>query len=216
MKWKLILFSLTLFIFMIMPVKAVCSYNESSLLNEYIRQIDYSFSSNSEDSVVVNFNNVNNNLYLEYNNQKFYSTNNKVNIPMYTTGDIQDVRILGNSICKDEFINSIFIKTPFVNPFYGSEDCKEYPEFKYCSKLVDKELDTDEFTIELTKYLGTLEENQSDKTMSDVDDLKGVDAVKEKNQKNEFSNIYVYIGVGILCLIMVIIVVVLLKKKRKI
>lgn len=58
---------------------------------------------------------------------------------------------IGND-CKDNIVSTEHIKLPTLNSKFYSETCKDYPNFKYCAKFVDKRITDEEFNIEFEKW----------------------------------------------------------------
>lgn len=192
---------LFLFVFMlIIPfnVNADCEYTEQRELLDLSQHIDYTYEY-SRDIYYFNvtFYNVVPELKLVYNGQNFTGLNNRVVINNLTDSD-EKVQVYGSntSNCPNTYIKDVDLNLPVYNVFYESNDCKEYPDFKYCVEFLAEEISEEEFGTELSNYI--VEE-----------DLENYSS--ESNRENEFLNFKNIILVFVAMLILVVIVIFVVK-----
>lgn len=56
------------------------------------------------------------------------------------------------SVCGETFLTSRYISIPKFNAFSEQEECKTYPDFKYCNKWYEGTITKETFKKELEKY----------------------------------------------------------------
>ena len=147
--------------------------------------------------------------YLESNYKEFINdgTNQGV-LSGFSSGEeiTITVRAYVDNDCMGTILLTKNIKFPYLNKYYASEECKNNPTFKYCSKMLDNDITYEEFTNELGKFLG--KQTNDDKT--DNNDGKS----KESKSLN-YNMILKYLGIIFIIFIIIISLKLMLRKMRK-
>lgn len=210
---KKYIFILLLLIIVCVPfkIKAECSYENKTELNELASHIDYSYDYvDLTKTYNVTFNNVVSQLTLNYNGLSYNSNGNKVIINEIVNTGENKVSVIGSnsSKCPNEPILELYLKLPIYNEFSQRSECKEYPEFKYCDKFLDTEIDENDFISSLEDYIFKVEK---DKFLSNY-------KVKDKEEGSLLSSLTtkdkIFIIIDILLLIVLIINLVLFRRKK--
>jgi len=100
----------------------------------------------------------------------------------------------GHPSCFGEKLNTKYVNLQTYNKFYGTDDCKQNPDFGYCKLWYDAD-----FTVEYFREL--LSEYKNKKNVSQIE------------QSNESGNYLVYILAGGCLTILTIIIIVVRRKK---
>lgn len=105
-------------------------------------------------------------------------------------------KALTNNECSGKTVYTKKIDLPFYNSFFDSEECKEYPEFKYCKRLLDNSVSSNTFDKELENYKKSLNESPT--------------------KNNVFSKQkYLIVGVILIFIIITIVILFIVKIKRE-
>lgn len=81
-------------------------------------------------------------------------TNENPTINDFFNGERVVIQIYANTpnLCSGNLITTKVVELPFYNIFSEREECKTYPDFKYCKEFGDFSLDEETFLEELDKY----------------------------------------------------------------
>lgn len=81
-------------------------------------------------------------------------TNENPTINDFFNGERVVIQIYANTpnLCSGNLITTKVVELPFYNIFFEREECKTYPDFKYCKEFGDFSLDEETFLEELDKY----------------------------------------------------------------
>ncbi len=134
--------------------------------------------------------------YLEFKD----NANHSSSLSGFFAGDRITVTIKGytDNKCSGETILTKTIKLPYLNVYYNKSFCKDNPNFKYCTELVDQTIDNKTYESELEKYLNN----------TDDDVIEG--AVKGTN-----SLVFIIVGIFALSLIAAGVTIYVINKKRR-
>lgn len=187
-----------LFLLFIFPffVKAECNYQRKSDLSKIASnvQLSYTYDVDQENKpvFVVTISNLTNDIYIVDNIGNVYSGEGEISYGGYSGLDGKYTIYSNDNNCKGEQILKKYLKIPYYNFYYNSEECKENPDFKYCKLWDYVTINSSDFDNELLKY-------KTDKENSNIDNNKS---------QGDFSfNIYTYLsGFGVLLLIIIIFV----------
>jgi hypothetical protein len=146
---------LLLFVFMgVFPLMthAECDYQREAELSRIASNVQVSYSYDENANFTVTVNNITNDIYLTNGyNQTISGVNEYTQTT--TSGVTIEYNIYSNdNNCKGEFITSKYVTTPTYNAFADYDECKMYPEFKYCQKWSAISLTYKEFQDALQKY----------------------------------------------------------------
>lgn len=62
---------------------------------------------------------------------------------------------VGNG-CSGQTILTKVVNLPWYNTFSSSEECSEYPDFKYCTQFLNNKINKNTFDLEFNKYKGNI------------------------------------------------------------
>lgn len=102
--------------------------------------------------------------------------------------------------CSGETVYTKTIKLPVYNTFYEYDECSQYPDFKYCERLLEESISFKTFYSELDKYTSVSNDDN-------VDD-------NNENNGSKINVLYIIIPVMIVG-ILVIIINKIVKERRK-
>ena len=194
-----------LFLMLLFPLqaKADCDYKRQADLSKIASNVQISYSylidENHEPQFFVNVTNLTDDVYIidDYDNVLRGSGEKEIK---YSRGsNIRFVFYSNDPNCLDEKITTRYLKIPYFNQYYNTEECKKYPNFKYCKLWNYETIGEEQYKEELAKY--TKKEDNSQ--------------IRNVNQKDEFNYIYIIYGAGILTIVfLVILIIKRLRKKR--
>lgn len=207
---KLIKYSLVLlFVLMSINVYAKCETSELERLKVLAEKVEftYDYKIGNDINFSITATNLNSELkvliiedyYMDdyqefkYNKNKTYTLNNfKNNEKVLVT-----IKGYVKNECSGETVLTKYVNLPYYNNFASSQECKLYPDFKYCATLLENSINKETFDSELEKYLNSnLQEEEPPKVKED--------------------GIFLYVVVGILFIVVLIIIIIMVvKKKRK-
>ncbi len=132
---KKIAFVLICFFGFINIYKAECTYKDVTELSgvaSYVKS-DYSYNNSTKrfDLILLN---VPDQLYVQVNNKNYNSSNNEVKISGFKDGEEVSIDVLASSksLCVDENLRTIKFTFPYVNNFYGSNECLGHENLDVC------------------------------------------------------------------------------------
>lgn len=129
---KKVLF-LCIILFLPNMIIAECDYKTEKNMTSLSLYVNYNYNYNEStklfDITVYNLQDI---FILSYNSKIYYAEDNKVNISDISLGTEVSFSIIGSESCSGQTFRNIKFTTPFLNPYYGSEACKEYPDNSVC------------------------------------------------------------------------------------
>lgn len=164
-------------ILFILPYKvnAECSDSETIRLSNISNNINISYIYNdSQKKFTIKFTNLTKEIIIKdiYNNKK-YNVNDELIIKNYTSGNYK-FNIYSNNKCSNEILNTKYIKLPYLNRFYDSDECKGIENYSYCNKWVPSPFEYDKFIKNINEYRNNLKKDE---------------IVNKKNKENMFDKI---------------------------
>ena len=87
---------------------------------------------------------------------------------------------------------------PYYNIFSEGEECKNYPDFKYCTTWMENAVSRDIFNSELEKYIAA-----------------GKTVVEPVNKEEKNNYVLIIVVIGLIILLGVIANIILVVKKRR-
>ncbi len=165
--------------------------------NQGIKYAEFSvtaYNLNEDLKIVIDSKNKNNTEF-KYNDTKKYT------LKPFVEGAKIKVIIYGYTTngCSGKEITTKTLTMPYYNKYYSEDTCKDTPDFKYCSEIVNKDLSLNEFYDELNKHV-----NANSK------EIEEKDANKEKG-----ISLYIIIIVTISVIVLVGVVAMVIMNKRK-
>ena len=132
----------------------------------------------------------------KYNDSKTFTLDG------FSSGDKVSVTIKGyvGNACSGKTLSVKKVSLPYYNSFYKMNECKEDPEFKYCSVLLDKKISDMNFYDEYEKFKNGTENDNNGKI------------IDENNGSKIDIKIVILIAGGVLLLS---VIVILIARKRK-
>lgn len=116
-------------------IEASCTYTNKKELNSLSSYIEYDYSYSGSYKFSVNVNNLTNDMYLEYNSNRYNVNNGKVNINDITEGTTMKIKVIvsENHVCNGTELRVITINVPYVNRFYNDPRCEGHEDLNVCS-----------------------------------------------------------------------------------
>ena len=161
----------------------VCEREEKQRLKNLASKVEFTYGYDLE-KLVVNGREVENaNFYITATNlnsdlkvtimddyfmdiyQEFKDGDNKeATLRGFKTGEKVVVTIYGfvPNACSGEEILKKVIRLPYYNTLKDDPKCEEYPDFKYCSDLLDESIKKDTFDAELKRYIAKEQKENPD------------------------------------------------------
>jgi hypothetical protein len=161
---KRILFAILISFLMINTLKAECEYSRLIELNTYASHVNYTYDYNESSRIFnVTLSNVVNELNVSYDDISYSKSDGKVIMKGLEEGKFMKILITSNdSTCPDEKLRILYITLPYQNPYYNSEECKDYTNLTVCnSKLLNYKLTYSNFKNILEKYNKTDNGNEN-------------------------------------------------------
>lgn len=201
-----LLFTIVCIFFFPLVAHAECDYQRMSELNKIAGNVQIKFSyetvKNAEGRYervnnYLNFLNITNDIYvvddwgvlIEQDGAVSYDALNNIGFSIYS----KDVNCYGEKISKK------YIDIPHVNTYYFTDDCRDNPNFKYCSLWLNSNyVDYDAFKKELSDY----------KNKKIISSEKA-----SSNKKLEFD--FMTIGIVISVLLLVVLTGLIIRRRRK-
>lgn len=167
---KKIIFTLIIFVVQIRSINALsysgCEYSIISRLKSFVSNINVSYDYhiiNDEAYFDITLSNIPNEVYMEdaNTNIKYYNFNNgEIIIRNYNKHSAKYIFYSTDSNCDGVSLGSRYITLPIYNIYYGSESCKDIPNFSLCKKWINKIYGTSEFETLVNKYKESLKEDE--------------------------------------------------------
>lgn len=193
-----------MFLMLIIPlnINADCSYDEQRELYALSEHIDYTY---EYSKVVYYFNvtfyNVVPELKISYNGSFVTTNNNRVLVNDIKKGEKVEIYSSNSSSCPNTYIRDLELNLPMYNEFYESEDCQNYPDFKYCTPFLSDEITIDEFNDELSNYVV-------------MEDMENYSSEENKSSFLDWQNL-ILISISIIILIVIVIFILKIFKLKR-
>ena len=125
--------------------------------------------------------------------------NSTATLDGFKTGEKVRITIYGfvPNACSGEEILKKTIKLPYYNSFSEDERCEEYPDFKYCSDLIDNSIKESIFNDEFKRFVSVKTDDET------------IDIDKKNN-----SAVIIGVLISIISLLVVIISYILRRRKK--
>lgn len=199
-KVKYALFAfICLFVFPIMS-HAECDYQRMAELNKIASNVQFSYSYELDEKgkpiVYVHVLNTTDDIYIDSLTAsgllvERLDNNKEITLDFFTSAGMT-FNVYSNDInCQGEKLLTRYIEVPDYNFFYETDECKKYPDFKYC-KLWSNNVNHDVFYSELNDYINR------NKNIDNSSDGYG-----NHNNVTEYLNVYIIIGVLLASIIVI-------------
>lgn len=165
---------------------AECSYERQAELSRIASNVQFNYNYEFKDGVPIftaTMTNLTNDIYVttddnilnadgSYTN-KFSGVGEKQ--VRFAEGTSAQFEIFSaDSSCYGEHLLTQYLTMPSYNPYSQSEECKNYPDFKYCQMWTNSAISTTQFNQELEKY-----KNVKNAISSEEDNNSWLDTIKE-------------------------------------
>ena len=162
---KKICFFIIAMFFSCFSVKAECDSNLELLL---ANNIAYSYEFDEQMKVFdVTFTNINNNFNFVDAYGNFYFGYDEIKVLNLSPGKTYKFKVYSQkSECNNMNVRTIEVSLPHFNIYYDRDICKKAPNFKYCNKWDNSNLDYEQLEEKVNKYL---EEQVKDNKVSDTE-----------------------------------------------
>lgn len=205
---KKLFLALILSFFMISNVKAECSDEEIIRLSKIANNVttSYEYDENTKKFKII-FTNVTKELFVTNSaNNRNYNEDIELTISNLKSGDYKFNISASDKNCYNDTFVTKYIKLPYYNKYYESEECKGITNYSYCSKWVQEEISYDIFVKKINEYKESLipEEKKEEVKETTLDKVREV-----------IKDIYVNYYYIILPLIITILCVIIYFKDKK-
>jgi len=175
------------------------TYDYEIIEQKYTEYDEYTFKTAFYDITAFNFNNELKIRLKGYDDLLF--TENEPTIGSFAEGRTVPIEIVAytKNLCSGKVLLTKNIKLPHVNMSSFYEECKDYPDFKYCREFANYDISRDEFLKELEEY-----KKELDNPIFDDEDIKDF-----------FEKYQLYIIGGIFVLTVGVIIITFVIKNRK-
>lgn len=203
-KWNIIFFGLLL----LFPFKtsAECDYKRLADLSKIASNVNLSYSyligENGEPKFFVNISNLTNDIYMvDYDNNIISGVFEK-EFEYYSGSNMRFIIYSNDPNCYGEKIMTKYLKIPKFNSFFNTDECKNNPNFKYCSLWAKNDISDDAFKAELNNYL------------NDINTIDNKAKVNDDTSDNNYL-LYIVLPSVILFIFLIVIFIKRLFIKRK-
>ena len=202
---KYIIFALICMCVTPLITHAECDYQRLAELSRLASNVQLSYTYSEESGFQITMTNLTNDLYATniYGQRidggaerVFEAVSGSYNYDIYSN----------DSNCPGEFLLRKSINLPVRNSYSYYDECKQYPNFKYCQMWSNISVTHEQFMEELEQYKGNVEEMKDQLTTEKVSIF---DALLEVLGANWFM--FVFLGVVVLLTLIIFFV----KKKHK-
>lgn len=150
-------------------VYAACSSSDLNNLIDKAKQIEFTYSyrkdTNKFSITAVNLQSnirplIIKNYYTDDYQEFKYDKSGLRTLNGFSEGEsvIVTLKAWTKNECSGKTLTSKTIKLPYYNKFYGSSECANYSDFKYCSsELLDTKITDEVFNKELRQYIVDIE-----------------------------------------------------------
>ena len=151
-----------MFIFPLLT-NAECNYQRKAELSKIAGNVQFSYNYTVSSGIQydVHITNLTDDVYIVDNYDNVLRGSNDITFPYsnfleltFFPGDTVSFSIYSNDVnCKDELLMKKSITLPNYNYYALSEECENYPNFKYCNLWGKVDVDYEKFYSELNKYI---------------------------------------------------------------
>lgn len=182
---------------------AECDYQRQAELARLASNVQLTYTYNSNSGFQVIMTNLTSDLYAVDDYGKringggekiFESSSGTVNFDIYAT----DRSCSGKLVTKS-------INLPSINVYSYYDECKQYPNFKYCQLWGEFSVTNDQFTKELESYKEEVDESL---TSADSGNSEVLEIILETLSNNAFM--FIFLG----CVVVIVIIYSRLKKRH--
>ena len=192
MRFKfLFLLCLVLFPF---GVKAECDYQRKADLQKIASNVQinssYRLNENRVPIFTIELSNITPDIYVVDNYGKTITTDSNKVFEVYDGASVKYDIYSADINCHGYKITTKYVKLQPYNRFFTFDECKEYPEFKYCSLWYKTDMNNSDF-------YRLLEDYKKDNSTVDENDVTEVN----------YTNLVIFVFIGILLIIVIAFVV---------
>ena len=168
---------LFLFVFNCTKVKAACSTEEKNKLIQLAYNVKFDYEllpneGNNDRSFSLTISNLTKDLEVRYSYSTYkYDEKSKtpgiIKMDEYFAGGItHKIKIYSSSsaTCKSIFLTTKYVSIPKFNPYFETDDCKKYPDFKLCNMWYEGDITRSEFKEKLETYIKDLNKEEQTQT----------------------------------------------------
>ena len=184
---------------------AECDYQRLAELSRLASNVQFSYVYNNNGEFTIYISNLTNDLYMtDYYGRRINGGAERQVV--HTAGFTARFKIFSNdSKCLNEEIVTKDISLPTFNPYSTYDECKQYPNFKYCQLWGNFSVNDEQFHQELNQYVGSLNSVNS----AEEGEVNVWQTTLDVLENNRFMFIIFGIFFGMFLLYL------LIKKKRK-
>lgn len=191
---------------------AECDYQRKAELSRMASNVQFSYTYDENIDFTVNITNIIDDIYVSYFNPGTLSNEilNGVGEKSIQVGAGVTIgfEIYSNDPnCRGDKLLTKYVSTPSPNRFYQFDECKKYPNFKYCQLWLNTAIDISQFREEFNKY----ETSLIQKNTNEVSNLKVLDEILLFVKDHSFIFIF---GFSIMLLLVVTIIMIRVVKRR--
>lgn len=153
---KYLLFMIFCLFFSPLVIFAQCDNQRLSELNKLASNVQFSYTytldQNQKPVFTIHMNNLTDDIYVLDGYGNIYSGAGEKNIPALDGEEFEYTFYSNDVNCRDDKIVTRYFKLPFYNELYGSSQCKENPQFKYCNLWGETLVTNEEFIAQYNDY----------------------------------------------------------------
>ena len=173
------LFVFIFFINIVVKADTSCQSEELKRLKDLANNVEITYKENITEEKVgdnvfkdVNYSitvtNLNNNIkvmiiddLMKDNYKEFKSNTNIATLNGFRSGEKVTLTIMAfvPNGCSGKTLLTRSINLPYYNIFSEGDECKAYPDFKYCTTWIENTISRDTFDSEFTKYTDSIKKN---------------------------------------------------------
>ena len=185
---------------------AECDYQRLAELSRLASNVQLSYTYSEENGFQITMTNLTNDLYATniYGQRidggaerVFEAVSGSYNYDIYSN----------DPNCRGDKLLTKYVSTPSPNRFYQFDECKKYPNFKYCQLWLNTAIDISQFREEFNKY----ETSLIQKNTNEVSNLNVLDEILLFVKDHSFIFIF---GFSIMLLLVVTIIMIRVVKRR--
>lgn len=138
---------------------AECSYERQAELSRIASNVQLSYTYDETNGFIIYMTNLTSDLYAEDSHGKKINGGQEYS-ESAASSSYSYVIYSNDSNCYGDKLVTKSITIPTLNAFSFSDECKAYPNFKYCQKWGSFDLTSDQFEQALNKYKGEVEKKR--------------------------------------------------------
>ena len=202
---KYVLFTLICMCVTPLITHAECDYQRQAELARLASNVQLTYTYNSNSGFQVIMTNLTSDLYAVNNyGQTIYGGEEKTF--NYSSGTISFDIYATDSSCSTGKLLTKSVTLPTLNAYSYYDECKQFPNFKYCQLWGDFSVTHDQFMKEFESYK---EDVNASLTSADDGDSEVLEIILETLSNNAFM--FIFLG----CVIIIVVIYSRLKKRRK-